>query len=102
MLCDVSCNAPTILFTVTLTAVGLLVGCLSQTVLTRGFVSCLITCAAALLVCGVVQSFGLLFFQGQGVGALALECVLQALYSLIFCIPMYFIARVIARGIVPA
>ena len=102
MFCAISFNAPTMMFTLTLTAVGLAVGWLGQTVVARGLVSYLVMCAAALLLCSAVQSFSLLFFQGQSFGALALEGLLQTAYSLLFAIPVYFAARAVSRGVVPA
>ncbi len=101
MFCDVSFNAPTLMFTVTLTVVGLAVGYLGQAVVTRGLVSCLVVCAVSLLVCSAVQCFGPLFFDGQPFGALALQALLQTAYSLLFCIPLFFVARVVTRGVVP-
>jgi cell shape-determining protein MreD len=99
MLCDLSFNQPTVLYTLTLTAMGLIIGYLSDTVLITGFPTYLIVSAVSLLFFSFVQMFSLLFFMGQPFVALFDTAWRQTASSLILSLPMYYITRYISRVI---
>jgi uncharacterized membrane protein YeaQ/YmgE (transglycosylase-associated protein family) len=97
MLCDISFNQPAMVMTVTLTAVGIVVGLLSETVMARGFPTYFLGCAGALILTSFVSFFGLLFFKNVEITALLETAAMQVLYSMIFTIPIYFIVRALGR-----
>lgn len=97
MLCDISFNQPVVVMTVTLTAVGIVVGLLTETVMARGFPTYFLGCAGALILTSFVSFFGLLFFKNVEITALLETAVMQVLCSMIFTIPIYFIVRVLGR-----
>jgi len=99
ILCDMSFNEPAITFTLLLTAVGVGVGLLSETILVRGFPSFLLVTLGALLVCAFVQMFPLLFFRGVPFSPLLDTGVRQTLSSLVFTIPMYYLSRFVSRAL---
>ena len=94
--CDVALGS-TALFTVVLTAIGLGVGLLSTYLLSRGFPSYFLCAGAALLVIAVLQLFPLLIFLRQPPLALLWVAGLQTLYSVIFTVPLYYLARGLGR-----
>ena len=93
MLCDVAYNQPVIVMTVVLTVVGILVGILSETVMARGFPTFVLCCLAALMLTSFVSMFSLLFFSGVEIMVLLSIGLKQILYSMIFTVPIYFVAR---------
>jgi hypothetical protein len=97
MLCDISFNQPVIVMTVTLTAVGIVVGVLSETVMARGFPTYFLGCVGALVLTSFVAFFGLLFFNNVELTALLRTAAMQIVYSMIFTIPIYFIVRALGR-----
>ena len=101
MLCDNACNMPTIAFTLLLTGAGLAVGFAAQTVLARGFPSCAAAAGAVLIISSAVQLFWCVFFEGASVIPLLFGLIVQVIVSLIFTLPIYFIARALGRGVTP-
>lgn len=99
MLCDLSFNQPTYQFTVVLTLAGLLVGVLSDTVLVQGFPSYLMCAVGMLVVCAVFQVFPMMFFHGAAFAPLLRVALAQTLYSLVFAIPLYYLARFVNRAV---
>lgn len=97
VLCDLSYNQPTIMFTILLPVLGLAVGVLTDRLLTRGFPSYLAASTVSLLLIAFVQMFRLLFVERADVLALLLTALLQTVYSLLFTIPAYFILRSLGR-----
>lgn len=93
ILCDVSFNQPAIQFTLLLTAVGLIVGMLSETVIACSLPSYLLCSLGVLLLSGLVQMFGLLFFGGASFVALLGVLLLQTLYSMFFTVPVYYLIQ---------
>ena len=93
ILCDISFNQPTIMFTVILTVIGIIVGFLAETVLAHGFLSFLALCAAVLVVLVSVQMSPLFFFSNTARRVLLEAAGLQILYSLVFVPILYFPVR---------
>jgi rod shape-determining protein MreD len=99
MLCDVSFNQPVLVMTVVLTAVGIVVGVLSETIMARGFPTFFLCCFSALVLTSFVSMFSLIFFSDVGFSALIRTGVLQTLYSVIFTLPIYPIVRSLGRRV---
>jgi rod shape-determining protein MreD len=99
VLCDVSFSEPAAMFTVLLTATGLLVGTLADTVVTRGFATYIISCAAVLVVAAFVQMLPLLLFIEDAVPPRPLldTAFRQTVYSLIFAFPIWFFVRALGE-----
>ena len=97
LLTDMNFSETTVLFTVVLTVIGFLTGAMAQFVLNRRFFSYLFVSLAALLLTALCQMFRLLVFQGADPIRLLLTAGLQTLWSLPFCIPVYFPCRALAR-----
>ena len=91
--CDISFNEPTVLFTVTLTFAGLIIGTLTDTVLTRSFPVYILSCAAVLIFSAFAQMFPLMFLVEVPTQPLFITALWQTLYSLIFIIPIWFFVR---------
>ncbi|MCL2563843.1 MAG: hypothetical protein FWE08_07400 [Oscillospiraceae bacterium] len=96
VLCDIALGS-TVLFTIALTGLGMGVGLLSSYLISRGFPSYVICCAAALLVLAFMQMFTLLVFLRQPPLALFRVGALQTAYSMLFALPMYVLTRSLAR-----
>jgi len=97
VLCDVTFHQPAGVFTVLLTVAGLLTGALADTVMTRGFATYIICCAAVLVVSAFVQVFPLLFFENVPLQYLLSAAARQTIYSIIFTIPIWFFVRGLGR-----
>ena len=95
--CDFSFNQPAIQFTVFMTVMGLAAGYLFQTVLATGFPSFCACTAVALVICALVQSFGLVFYSGADILAVLKGIILKTGYSIIFTFPIYLIVKWINR-----
>lgn len=93
ILCDISMNEPAVLFTLTLTAVGLITGWIASTFLVKGFPTFLLCSVCTLMLCAFVQGFSLLAFSGVPVFPLMLTAMRQSLCSLLFAIPIYWAAK---------
>lgn len=72
-------------------------GYLFQTVLATGFPSFCACTAVALVICALVQSFGLVFYSGADILAVLKGVILQTGYSIIFTFPIYLIVKWINR-----
>ena len=99
MLCDMSFNQPTIVFTIFLALAGVVLGALSDTFLVKGFPSYLLCSLGLLVACALVQMFPLLFFRGVSLGPLLTVALWQTIYSVFFTIPMYYLSRFISRAV---
>jgi rod shape-determining protein MreD len=99
MLCDVSFNQPAAVMTVALTAVGIVVGVLSETIMARGFPTYFLCCIAVLVLTSFISMFSLVFFANVEFSALLQTGVLQGLYSLIFALPIYPVVRLLGRKV---
>ena len=97
VLCDISFHEPAGLFTVLLTVAGLLIGALADTVMTRGFVTFVLSCAAVLVVSAFVQVFPLLFLESIPLQPLMATAIRQTAYSMLFTIPTWFFVRALGR-----
>ncbi len=96
ILCDVSMNSPAILFTLLLTACGLIVGRAAQTLVVRNVFTFMIGCAAVLVLCAGAQMFSLVMLQGVPVPRLMPTALRQTLASLIFSLPIYYFNRLVS------
>lgn len=99
-LCDISFHQPVIIMTVTLTVIGIVVGILSETIMSRGFPTFIICCLGALILTAFVSMFSLLFFSGVDMSVLLTVGLQQTLYSMLFAVPIYFIVRALGRRVV--
>ncbi len=99
MLTDLSCNQPTVEFTLILTFSGLLIGVLSDTALVQGFPSFLLTAAAELAVCSAFQVVIPVVLRNAPPAVLAGIALRQCGSSLVFAIPFYYISRFLSRVI---
>ena len=97
ILSDSAFSDTTVLFTLTLTALGMGVGLASQYMLSRGFPSYILASTSALVLLALLQMFPLLVFLGQSPLALFRVAGLQSLYSLLFAIPIYYVVRRLGR-----
>ena len=97
ILCDISLNETAALFTITYTIIGLLIGTLSESVITRSMLSYCILSLLALMLTAFFQMFSLLFFVGERPELLVETAVIQTLVSLIFLFPIYAVTRLIIR-----
>lgn len=97
ILCDASLGQPAVLFTILLTVCGLTVGILGETVLARGFPSFLTCCTGTLVLCVFCQALPLLIYAGAPIRALAMTALAQLVYSILFALPVYRMARTLSR-----
>jgi len=97
VLSDMAFSDTTIFFTVILTALGMGMGLASQYLFSRGFPSYILTSAVALVLIALLQLFPLLVFFGQSPLALLRVAGLQTMYSLLFALPIYWLARRLGR-----
>ena len=97
ILCDISFSEPAGVFTVLLTICGLLTGALADTVMTRGFATFILCCAAVLLICAVVQFFPFVFFRGVPLQPLLQVAFRQTAYSLVFAVPFWLLVRALGK-----
>jgi rod shape-determining protein MreD len=97
ILCDISFNEPVGVFTLVLTFTGIVIGTLADTVLVRGFVTYFLSCATVLAFVAFVQLFPLLFFEGIPPTPLFTALLRQTAYSLVFSLPIWFVARALGR-----
>jgi len=97
ILCDISFNEPVGLFTVLLTFTGLVAGLIADTVMSRGFATYYICCAATLIIAALTQMFPLLFFERVPSTPLLTMALRQTIYSLIFAFPLWFFLRALGK-----
>ena len=97
ILCDISFNEPVGLFMLVLTLTGILVGSLTDTVLTRGFGAYICCCITVLALAAFIQMFSLLMFVGVLPSLLLTTALWQTVYSLVFAFPTWFILRSLGR-----
>ncbi|MBQ8830381.1 MAG: hypothetical protein IJ017_02135 [Oscillospiraceae bacterium] len=97
ILCDVALGRPTIIYTVTLSIIGLFLGYLGDTILSRRFPSYLICCLGALVVVSFVQMFALLFFEDVAIFPLLITAVIQIVTSMVCAVLLYPVIKWISR-----
>ena len=97
ILCDVSLGRPTVVYTVVLSLIGLLMGYLGETILSRRFPSYLICCLAALMVVSFGHMFAVMFFDGVKIGPLFTTAVLQIVSSVVGAVVLYPVIKAISR-----
>lgn len=96
LLCDASLGGGSG-FTVLLTLTGFFSGFLSEFLLARGFPSFLTLSLAALLLCVLIQAVPAVVYRGLPPEDAAISALIQAAYSLIFLLPVYWASRGISR-----
>ena len=95
-LSDISLADSIAVFTVTLTVAGALTGLLAERFLRRGLPT-LALCALILSgLCVFFQVFGLVVFQGVPLAAITHRALGQALYSTLFALPVWALAKAIS------
>ena len=95
--CDVSFNEPVGVFTVLLTIVGLVVGTLADTIITRGFVTYFLCSVAVLTISALIQMLPLLFLLNVPLQPLISTAIQQTIYSIIFTLPIWFFVRALGK-----
>ena len=97
ILCDMTFSEPAGVFTVLLTFTGLLVGFIADTVIARGFVTYIVSCAVVLAIAAFVQMFPLMFFENVPSKPLLIMALRQTGYSLIYAIPIWFFVQALGK-----
>jgi len=97
MLCDISFNEPTIGFTLLLTAVGLIMGVLSNSILAKGFPSYVASSFVVLLASLIVQIFPVVTLKSVAGSEIVVTAIIQTLYSLVFTFPFFYAVRGLSR-----
>ena len=97
ILCDVAMAQPMIVFTIFMTVVGIIVGLLSDSVITRRFPSYVLCCILATVLLTAVQALGTALFANASLQAVFSVAWKQAVYSLVFILPLYFPFKYIAK-----
>ena len=98
MLCDISFNEATVVFTLTLTFLGLITGYLAETLLVKSFLTYVVVSFFALAVCAAVQIFGLVFVYSTPVSVLFETVLRQTAASMIFTLPLYPVTRSVTKA----
>lgn len=98
MLCDVAFNQPVLVMTITLTALGIACGILSETILARSFPSYILCCFFAVMLTSFISMFSLLFYAGTDPVPLLKSALTQTVCTLVFAWPLYYVIRLLARG----
>ena len=99
ILCDVSFNQPTGVFTVFLTLSGLIIGTISDTVVLRGFVTYYISCTIVLVLSALLGMFPLVASSQLNIPmqVLITTAIQQTIYSLVLALPIWFFVRVLSK-----
>ena len=98
MLCDLSFNEKTVVFTLTLAFLGLAAGYLADTLFVKSFLTYAVVSFFSLIICAFVQIFGLVFIYGTPVSALFETLARQTAASLVFVLPLYWVTRSVTRA----
>ncbi len=94
--CMLSMAGSPALFLVLLPVFGFFSGLLADFLINRRFVAYLLLTALALLVTAFLQALPLWLFRAANPGPLFTVALLQALWSLPFAVPAYFLAKLLA------
>lgn len=94
--CDLAMNESVVTFLVLFSVYGFAAGVLADHVINRRFVSYLLLAALALLLTALVQIVPHWIFRGVSLGVLMPIALLQALWSLPFAVPAYFVCKKIS------
>lgn len=97
MLCDLSFNEPTIVFTLALALLGLAIGAMAETVLQEGIISFAVTGVLTLVFCAFIQSARLIFIDGAPLNEIADVALRQTAVSLIFAPIVYLVSKFIGK-----
>ncbi len=96
-LMDLAYNQPTIMFTLTLTFVGITVGYLVETVLVKGLFSYCVSALAALFICFSVEAVSYLIWGGAPAAAVLDVGIRQTAASALFAVPVYYVTLGISK-----
>ena len=94
--CDLALTESTVMFLLLFSGYGFVSGLLADHVINRRFVSYMILAALALLFTALVQIVPIWIFRGVPLGTLQPIALLQALWSLPFAVPSYFVCKAIS------
>ena len=97
ILCDVSLGRPTVVYTVTLSIIGLVIGYLGDTILSRRFPSYMLCCFAALVAVSCVQMFSPVFFDKIPIAPLLITAAMQISTSTVCAVLLYPAVKSVAR-----
>jgi len=97
VLCDTALNQTVALCLILFTLLGIFCAYLADTTFTGSFPSFFVLCAAALLIIGLCQLLPLLFSSAASPLPLFGMACRQALSSLIFSLPVYYLCRLAGR-----
>lgn len=97
LLCDMSIADSSVLFTISLAAIGFFTGFLSEFIMTRGFPTYFVLSVIVLALLAFLQMFRYLVFDDVGFKILSRVAVNQTLYSAIFIIPVYYPVKRVTR-----
>ena len=97
IMCDMAMAQPMIVFTIFMTVVGMVVGILSDSVITRRFPSYLLCSVAAIVFLTALQALGTALFASVELHVLLDVAWKQAVYSAVFILPLYFPFKYIAK-----
>lgn len=97
MLTDISFNEPTIVFTLVFCFLGLFIGYLCQTFLTKGIMVYTLMAVLALAVSGITELVRPVIFAGAALLPLLNVALFEAVFSFVFAYPIFFITRAIER-----
>jgi len=97
MLFDISYSQPLIEYTILFTLLGIVIGLLSDYVLSRRFPSYLLCCVIVLIIIAAVQVLGMALFSDAEMSDLIDVAWKQTVYSIIFILPLYFPVKAIGR-----
>ena len=92
-LCDLSFHESTVRFLVFFTLLGVLIGRLTEKIITKGFPSYLICGALSLVLMAAVQAFPFLAFERLAAADVMPTAISQTLCSLLFLLPVYYASR---------
>lgn len=95
--CDVSHSEAMVLYTIVFMLLGVMVGLLSEYVLVRGIPSYLLCSILTLIIIAFFEMFAFLVFTKVEPQVLIKVALKQTIYSLLFALPVYYIARKVCR-----
>lgn len=97
ILCDVALGRATIVYTVSLSIIGLIMGYLGETIFSRRFPSYMLCCIVTLVAVSFIQMFALLFFEDVPAVQLLMTALMQIITSVICAVFMYPAVKRLSR-----
>ena len=94
-LCDMSFHESTFRFLVFFTLLGVLVGRLTEKIITRGFPSYLLCGALSLVLTSAMQALPFIAFARLSIADVMPTAIAQTVCSLLFLLPVYYASRTI-------